>query len=102
MEMAESKNLAMAVQADREKALEQFRLDFKFMWRWWRHCGEISEIEMEQGMKESAAEIRGNKGDPEWMRSCCSHFAQMACDARADIARSERIRDEVRAEREAA
>src|SRR5574337_1338746 len=97
--MAEPANLAVAVSQNGNALLEQLRMDFKLVWNWWRHCGEISEDEMRDGMKEAGEAIKENKGDPDWIQDCAALFARMAADARADIARSERIRAEVRAQR---
>ena len=43
--------------------------------------------------------VRDNSGDPEWMACAVRDFAEQAADIRASIARSERIRDEVRREK---
>src|SRR5574337_1642749 len=95
----EAKNL----EGESEKSvLERLRTDFKLVWNWWRHCGEISEDEMRDGMKEAGEVIRKNIGEADWMRDCAATFSEIAAPSRADLARSERIRAEVRAEKEAA
>src|SRR5574337_1029606 len=100
--MAEPANLAVAVSQNGKALLEQLRMDFKLVWNWWRHCGEISEDEMRDGMKEAGEVIRKNMGKADWMRDCAATFSEIAAPIRADLARAARIRAGVRAEKEAA
>lgn len=82
--------------------LQQFREDFGAVWKWRRHCGYISQDELRDGMKQEGDEMKANMHDKEWIESRAAQFASDAAQMRSDLARSDRIRAEVRAEREAA
>jgi hypothetical protein len=82
--------------------MDQFRTDFKAVWRTWREQGEISEAEMAEGFAEASAAIRANRANPEWMRCAMDHFRQMTLRNERDQSRAERIRAEVKAQKEAA
>lgn len=81
-----------------EQRLNQFRADFALVWRTWRANGEITEQEMQDGMKEAGMAVKANLKDPEWMTNASAHFASMAAAIRHDQQRAERIAAEVRAE----
>lgn len=97
MGMAESKNMVVAVPTVGKKMveLEQFRADFKAVWRWWRHCGYLSEDEMKRGMDRNAKDIKARIGDKDWIANEALLYATEAEAMRRDIARSERIKAEM-------
>jgi hypothetical protein len=86
----------------RADAIEQFRADFKAVWRQWRAAGEITEQELSDGYAEAASAIQSRKADKGWMDCAAAHFRQMAQDRQADQSRSERIRAEMASAKEAA
>ena len=92
----------LEVLQDATGTLEQFRQDFKAVWHWRRHCGEISQDELRDGMAAAGREIKDHMNDTEWMATEMVEFSAEADQMRRDLARSERIRVDVRAQREAA
>lgn len=77
--------------------LEQFRADFKAVWRYWRDSGQISEQELAAGYAEASAAVRAKQGDREWMGCAMAHFRRLAEMIEADHAWSARVRADVRA-----
>lgn len=78
--------------------LEQFRADFKYVFAAWILWGYHNKADYDF----AAQAVKDNAHDAGWMAGAAAHFADLSRQIREDIARSERIRDEVRAEREAA
>jgi hypothetical protein len=85
----------------RADAIEQFRADFKAVWRSWRAAGEITEQELADGYAEAASAIQARKADKGWMDCASAHFRQMAQDRASDHERAERIRAEMASAKEA-
>lgn len=80
-------------------ALEQFRADFKAVWRYWRDTGQISEQELVAGYAEASAAVRAHQGDREWMECAMAHFRRLAEMIEADCAWNARVRAEAREEK---
>ncbi|THF64337.1 hypothetical protein [Pseudothauera rhizosphaerae] len=87
--------------AERAAGMEQFRADFKSVWRWRRECGEISAAEFESSYAQASEAVREHAGDAEWMRCAMADYRQQALQRERDTERAERIRAAVRAENEA-
>jgi hypothetical protein len=83
-------------------AIEQFRADFKAVWSHWRTSGQMTQDERAAGYAEASRAVQANLHDAAWMRGAAEHFAEMADTIRHDTERSERIRAEMAAAREAA
>lgn len=75
--------------------LDTFRRDFALVWKTWIARNE----ETPESYQEAGKAVKKNMQNVEWMRGAMSHFAQMADAIRRDLARSERIRAEMRAEK---
>lgn len=79
--------------------LTKFREDFNAIFRAERMNGHSSEDDAKRMRAEAGLAVQEHMGDEEWMRNAAEHFAGMAADIRGDLARSARIREEVRAEK---
>lgn len=86
----------------RAATMDQLRADFKFVFGRFRGIGDISKAELDEDYAVCGDGIRRNSHDPDWTQSAQAHFRQMAADMERDIARSERIKAERRAEKEQA
>lgn len=80
--------------------LEQFRADFALVFRTERLHGHASEDEAAQMRAQAGLAVQQHMGDADWMAGASAHFAQLADAIRRDLARSERIRAEVRADKQ--
>lgn len=80
----------------RNAELRQFRTDFEAVWHYWRATGQISEQELVEGRADASRAVREHLGDAEWMACAMRHFRAQAAAIEADVARSDRIRKEVR------
>ena len=97
------KSLRGVARADAQPAaapeMDKFRADFKLVWQWRLRSGWFSLEEFGPIYDHAGRAVRDNSGDREWMACAMRDFAEQAADIRASIARSERIRDEVRREK---
>lgn len=82
--------------------LAQFRADFKAVFAQWRSTGKLSEQEASEQYRDASAAVQEHMHDPGWMRCAASHFRSLAVAIQIDTDRSDRIRAEVRAEKEPA
>lgn len=80
--------------------LEQFRADFALVFRAERLHGHANEDEAAQMRAKAGLVVQEHMGDNAWMANAAAHFASMADTIRRDLARSERIRAEVRADKQ--
>lgn len=78
--------------------LDKFRKDFALVWKTWIGRGE----ETHESFQAAGKAVKAHMNNAGWMRAAMAHFAEMADEIRSDEARSERIRQEVRAERRVA
>lgn len=85
---------------ERADAMEQFRTDFALVYGMERPYGYVNEDEAKQMRARAGWVVQERMGDEEWMANTSAHFAQLADTIRRDIARSERIRAEVRADKQ--
>ena len=79
--------------------IAQFRADFKAVFANYRKTGELSEDESMQQYREAAQAVQEHMHDDDWMRGAAATFRRIREDQERDIARRERIKAEVRAER---
>lgn len=79
-------------------SLEQFRKDFSLVWKTWIARGEETQDRYEQAGRAVKEHIK----EDDYMAGAMNHFAFLAGCIRRDQARSERIRAEMRAAKEAA
>lgn len=76
--------------------LDQFRKDFSLVWKAWIARSE----ETDASYQAAGRVVKQHINDAGWMAGAAAHFARMADTIRRDIARSERIRAEVRADKQ--
>lgn len=77
-------------------SLDQFRADFALVWKTW-----IAQThETPESYQAAGKAVKQNLNDSDWMAGASAHFAQLADTIRRDLARSERIRAEVRANKQ--
>ena len=81
---------------DLNRAITQFRADFKAMFAHWRKVGELSEGEAMQQYREAAQAVQEHMHDENWMQAAAAHFRQLCIDTETDKERSVRIASEVR------
>lgn len=82
--------------------LEKFRADFALVFCAERLHGHANEDEAKQMRTYAGLVVQERMGDDAWMRNAATDFERMADIIRRDQSRSERIRAEVRAQKEAA
>lgn len=81
----------------RNEAMQTFRENFSLVWRTWIARGEETQDRYEQAGRAVKEHIK----EDDYMRGAMNHFAFLAGCIRRDQARSERIRAEMRAAKEA-
>lgn len=85
---------------ERSDALASLRADFALIWKTHRAYGYVSEDERDDGVKAEGEMIRASLCNTEAMQAI-SALCQEAADAiRRDQSRAERIRAEVRADKQ--
>lgn len=90
---------AKAAVHDRAGSLDQFRDDFDLVYRAERLHGHANEDEAAQQRRQAGLIVKERMADAGGMANAAVHFSEMADTIRRDIARSERIRAEMQAER---
>lgn len=75
----------------------QFRADFTAVYAHWRDTGEPDVGAREKSA--AAAAVQAHMHNDDWMRGAAATFRRIREDQERDIARRERIKAEVRAER---
>jgi hypothetical protein len=84
----------------RADAIEQFRADFKLVWRMEYAHGHLSEAEIEIAYQNASQAVQQRTVDPAWMGYSAASFSTMANAIRRDQERSERIRAEMASAKE--
>lgn len=95
---------ALASRADiagRAERMDQFRADFKAVWRWYRDAGELSPAEYAEQYAEATEFVKSSLSNAELISCVMNGYRTKALEIARDRARSERIAAEVRAQREA-
>lgn len=85
---------------EKADAMEQFRADFALVYDMERLYGYANEDEAKQMRFKAGRVVQERMGDEEWMAGAQAHFAQLADTIRRDQSRAERIRAEVRADKQ--
>jgi hypothetical protein len=78
--------------------LDQLRQDMRTLFGFFR-LGELSPLEARTQWNDAGSAIQHRLDDPDWMAGLYAHFRELAAGYEASVARSERIRAEVRAEK---
>lgn len=84
---------------EKSNALAAFRDDFALIWNAHRAYGHVTEEERTAGVKADGEMVRASLQNPESLAALSKLCADAADAIRRDIARAERIRNEVRADR---